>query len=59
MLRLLGGEFGSLGLFEGGTHSGSEKRRYGEFLKNVFIWLSWILVVAHRIFSYGMWDLIP
>ena len=33
MLRLLGGEFGSLGLFEGGTHSGSEKRRYGELKK--------------------------
>ena len=31
------------------------------FLKNIylFIWLCWVLVVACRIFSYGMWDLVP
>ena len=25
----------------------------------LFIWLCWVLVMAHRIFSCGMWDLVP
>ena len=25
----------------------------------IIIWLSWVLVVACRIFSFGMWDLSP
>ena len=31
------------------------------FFKNiyVFIWLCWVFVPAHRIFSCGMWDLVP
>ena len=25
----------------------------------LFIWLHWVLIVAHGIFSCGMWDLVP
>ena len=25
----------------------------------LFIWLHWVLAVAHRIFSWGTWDLVP
>ena len=25
----------------------------------LFIWLHWILAIAHRIFSWGTWDLVP
>ena len=29
------------------------------FSQYLFIWLCWVLVVAHRSFSCGMWDLVP
>ena len=29
------------------------------FLKYLFIWMQWILVVTYRLFSYGRWGLIP
>ena len=50
MLGHLGGEFGSLGLFEGGTHSGErEKEVWRNFFKNIYL--------AVLDLSYGTWDL--
>ena len=28
------------------------------FFKNIFIWLHWVLVEVHEIFSCSMWDLV-
>ena len=25
----------------------------------IYFWLCWVLLAAHRIFSCGMWDLLP
>ena len=29
------------------------------FKKKIFIWLHWVLVAVHEVFSCGMWDFVP
>ena len=38
---------------------GSNKVCVYIYLKYLFIWLYQVLVAEYRIFSYGMWDLVP
>ena len=33
--------------------------QFFSFFKKVFVWLCWVLVGAHEIFSCGIWDLVP
>ena len=37
----------------------AQSMHFFSFFKKIFIWLCWVLVVAHDIFSCGIWDLVP